>query len=265
MEVLKEFTELCEMIDDYNLETLQYSELLFLYEETKSKADAAKKSIENIYNKRALKARSSMDDAIAKANSKASKAPSAKLKRFYGRQAKKARMAYKKEIRDLDKWKADRLKKIDTGYVKTKAKVKKAAKPTKKPISSAMPSSKNATSVTTYTGSARQRGKQARSVKKMIKAPKTKKAAIATVIAATGAAGYQVYKNRMSKAARACGGKSGLEKQQCMINNRKQALMAQAQKLAGSMSKCDTTRDPTKCKAKIQSKIEKLKARATTD
>lgn len=72
-------------------------------------------------------------------------------------------------------------------------------------------------------------------------------------------AAYKLYKNYFSKAAKACAGKKGAEKDACMQAHRMKAKQAQAKVLMRGMSACKNSKDPAKCKAAIQAKIAKLK------
>lgn len=72
-------------------------------------------------------------------------------------------------------------------------------------------------------------------------------------------AAYKVYKNFFSKAAKACAGKKGAEKDACMQSYKVKAKQAQAKVLMNGMTACKKSKDPAKCKAAIQAKIAKLK------
>jgi len=72
---------------------------------------------------------------------------------------------------------------------------------------------------------------------------------------------YWVYKDYLSKAARACKDKRGKEKAICMKEFKKKAQAAKIQALQAGMSKCAKTKDPTSCKSKLQGKINKEKAK----
>lgn len=74
-----------------------------------------------------------------------------------------------------------------------------------------------------------------------------------------GYAAHKTYKNFFSKAAKACQGKTGTEKSQCMVNYRKSAIKLQIKDLMASSSACSKSKDPAKCKTKIKQKIDKLK------
>jgi hypothetical protein len=85
--------------------------------------------------------------------------------------------------------------------------------------------------------------------------------AAATVAAAAVAGAYKIYKNYFSKAARACKGKEGDAKQACMKKFKADAVKAEISALKSGMSKCAKSKDPAKCKAAIQKKIQGLQAK----
>ena len=85
--------------------------------------------------------------------------------------------------------------------------------------------------------------------------------AAAAVAAAATIASVKLYKRFLSKAAKACSGKSGLEKTSCMTKFKKQAQAAKVQALQSGIAKCSKSKDPTSCKAKLQGKINKEKAK----
>jgi len=74
--------------------------------------------------------------------------------------------------------------------------------------------------------------------------------------------GYKTFKRFFSKAARACANKSGAEKTACMQKFRKNAIKAQINDLNRAKSACKSTKNPQKCQASIQAKIEKLQSKA---
>jgi Tfp pilus assembly protein PilE len=84
---------------------------------------------------------------------------------------------------------------------------------------------------------------------------------VAVVVAAVAVLAYQAYKRFLSKAARSCKGKSGLDKTNCMVKYKKQAQAAKVKTLQSGMSKCAKTKDPAKCKTQLQGKISKEKAK----
>jgi len=81
----------------------------------------------------------------------------------------------------------------------------------------------------------------------------------AAVAAAAIYGGYKVYKNFLSKAARACKGSEN--KQACMQQHKNKALQAQISAVRSGASKCSTAKDPAKCKAAITAKLQKLQGK----
>jgi len=83
-----------------------------------------------------------------------------------------------------------------------------------------------------------------------------------TVLAAIALAGaYKIYKNYFSKAAQACKGKSGNEKDACMSNYQVQAYKLKQQALKKSLSLANKTKDSSKFKNKINSEINKINSK----
>jgi Arc/MetJ-type ribon-helix-helix transcriptional regulator len=72
-------------------------------------------------------------------------------------------------------------------------------------------------------------------------------------------ASYKVYKRFFSQSAKACRGKSGPERNQCLADFKKKALMAQIKDLQSATAGCSKTKNPAKCKAAIDKKIANLK------
>jgi len=67
---------------------------------------------------------------------------------------------------------------------------------------------------------------------------------------------YNVYKTYMSKAGRACAGRSGEDRQRCIGDYKVKAKIAA---YTSALSKCSKAKDPNKCQIKFKKKIEKLK------
>lgn len=80
-------------------------------------------------------------------------------------------------------------------------------------------------------------------------------AALAVTLAA------KVYKNYLSKAARACKGKKGPEKQQCMRKAKMNARKEKITSLTKAQGICSKTKNPGQCVAKLKLKIAKEKAK----
>jgi hypothetical protein len=74
-------------------------------------------------------------------------------------------------------------------------------------------------------------------------------------------ASYQVYKRFFSKAAKSCQGLSSVEKTSCMNKFKRDGIKAQISMLEKNKPKCSETKDPSKCKKKVDDKIRKLKAK----
>lgn len=85
--------------------------------------------------------------------------------------------------------------------------------------------------------------------------------AAAAAVALVVAGGYAIYKRYFSKAAKACKGKSGSERSVCIKKFKIDAIKAQISALNSGMGKCAKTKNPSKCKAAIQNKVAKLKAK----
>lgn len=86
--------------------------------------------------------------------------------------------------------------------------------------------------------------------------------ALAALIARTA---WRAYKDHISKAGKQCSAyKHGTsERKACEAKAKNAALQAQINVLKTGMGKCTKSKDPAKCKASIQSKIEKVKGKMT--
>ncbi len=73
-----------------------------------------------------------------------------------------------------------------------------------------------------------------------------------------------VYKRFYSKAAKACNNKGGALKTSCMNKYKRDAMKKQVSDLAKGSTACSKTKDPAKCKQKIQTKIRRLKSKLGT-
>lgn len=72
---------------------------------------------------------------------------------------------------------------------------------------------------------------------------------------------YKVYKNFLSKAAQACAGKKGTEKDACMQAYKNKAAQAQMQTLNKVKVACKKSKDPAKCNAIVMAKMQKIRAK----
>jgi len=69
---------------------------------------------------------------------------------------------------------------------------------------------------------------------------------------------YKLYKAKYSPASKACANRSGEEKTACMKQYRINALSQQLLDLKQAIKACDKSKDPTKCKAKVNKYIGKV-------
>lgn len=81
------------------------------------------------------------------------------------------------------------------------------------------------------------------------------------IVGYTGALIGTIWKQYLTKAARACRGLSGLEKKSCMVKFKRQAVKKQISVAASNKSKCAKTKNPGICSNKLDGKIRKLKAK----
>jgi len=81
----------------------------------------------------------------------------------------------------------------------------------------------------------------------------------ATVAAAAILAASTIYKQHLSKAARACKDFVGPKRAICLKKYKELALKNQLQALSSKMSSCSKDKNPEKCKMKIQKKINSIK------
>ena len=102
-------------------------------------------------------------------------------------------------------------------------------------------------------------------VKKIWKTIVTHDGKIASIVLAslaiTGA--YKVYKKYFSKAAKACAGKSGLEKDACMTNYEVKALTLRKSVLSKTLKASKKTTDSKKYIDRIKSEIKRIEVKIT--
>lgn len=72
-------------------------------------------------------------------------------------------------------------------------------------------------------------------------------------------AGYKIYKNYLSRAAKSCAGSP--DKSTCMKQFKNKATQAQISQLRSGSGKCAQSKDPGKCKAAINAKISSLQGK----
>ena len=72
-------------------------------------------------------------------------------------------------------------------------------------------------------------------------------------------AAYKTYQRFFSRAAKACKGKSGADKTNCMLQFKIKALEAQVADLNAAKRGCNVSRRPVKCNVVLEKKIQKIK------
>ena len=92
----------------------------------------------------------------------------------------------------------------------------------------------------------------------------TKRVGYVILIAAVTAAAHRSYKMYLTKAARACKGKKGTDKRDCMVKFQKAAYQAKINAYAKARGDCGKTSNPEKCKRKLDTKIKKVKYRLSS-
>ena len=83
----------------------------------------------------------------------------------------------------------------------------------------------------------------------------------AAMIASILFVSYKLYTRFLSKATRSCKGKSGVEKTSCINKFRREAQKERVKYLEQSIKHCSKTKNPEKCKTKVNQKIRKQKAK----
>lgn len=84
--------------------------------------------------------------------------------------------------------------------------------------------------------------------------------AAAAIAALVITVAYKTYKRFLSKGAKACKKYSGDKKTSCMYRYKRYATNKRVEDLNQGKEACKHTKDPSKCVAKIDKKITKLKA-----
>ena len=87
---------------------------------------------------------------------------------------------------------------------------------------------------------------------------KAGKAGAVALAAAAIYAGVKVYQRFMSQAAKSCSGQSGSAKSACMAKYKANAIKGQIAATQRGVSACAKAKDPVKCKASIQGRVQKL-------
>lgn len=85
----------------------------------------------------------------------------------------------------------------------------------------------------------------------------TKAAIAVATIAAILAGAYYVYKRYLSQATKTCQGKSGQDRQRCVLMFKINGAKAAILKLRENLPKCEYKKNPDRCKFQIQKQISK--------
>jgi len=85
--------------------------------------------------------------------------------------------------------------------------------------------------------------------------------AAAAAVAAAVVAGAKIYKRYLSKAAKACKDKGGTARTACIQKFKMDAQKAKIGAMQKGIAACSKTKDPSKCKASLQTKVAKEKAK----
>ena len=85
--------------------------------------------------------------------------------------------------------------------------------------------------------------------------------AIMGIAAIAAAAGMLAYRKKFSPAAKACASREGTDKKACVNKFKIDAQKAKIAVMTKGLAACGKTKDPAKCKAKLQAKIAKEKAK----
>lgn len=117
-----------------------------------------------------------------------------------------------------------------------------------------------------YIKSAYLNTQQAKEIEKTLKMYKSTKiisgVALASLIIYTS---YQIYKDTNDKYKKNCEKKTGKDKEKCILNNRIIALKKRLNFLNGATIKCNKSKDPVKCKDKLDEEILKLNEKLKED
>ena len=111
-----------------------------------------------------------------------------------------------------------------------------------------------------YLKSAYLNTQQAKEIEKTLKMYKNTKiisgVALASLIIYTS---FQIYKDTNDKYKKNCEKKTGKDKEKCILNNRIIALKKRLNFLNGATIKCNKSKDPVKCKDKLDEEMLKIK------
>ena len=80
---------------------------------------------------------------------------------------------------------------------------------------------------------------------------------ITLLIATAAMIGYKVYKRYFTVAGKTCAGKSGYNKEVCITNVKIKAIEETIKTYKDNIKSCKLTKDPNKCKERINKLIQK--------
>lgn len=79
------------------------------------------------------------------------------------------------------------------------------------------------------------------------------------LVSIASAVSYKIYKQYLTKAAKACKDKKGLAKEECMTKFKREGLKKQLNILQKGLVDCKNTKDPKLCQEKMKKKIDGIK------
>ena len=253
---------------DYLTETEATDIIMFLAEGTvknhlagiKAEAKANVAKIRDIGTSKEVKAMKHQDMSIKALSDSPGvnmSAPSTKAKVARIKEATKARIAA------IRKWVADQIAKVIAGAKKAAAAVRARFNSVRGNVAAKLKKAPAETGTVKTAGKGPSVGQKLSGLGSKVAGAakgKGKYAAGAAGAAVVGYGGAKLYKNYLSKAARACAGKTGEDKAKCMAKFRTEAAKVRLEYLKSSMEKCKGTGDPDLCKKMIKEQIDlKLK------
>ncbi len=180
-------------------------------------------------------------------------APSTKVK------IERFKVATKNRIASIRAWAASQIQKVNEAFKKAVDAARARFSSVKGNIAAKLKKAPQPTGVVKNAGKSPSLGQKisgaASKVGGAIKGKGGKYAAGAAGAALVGYGGAKLYKNYLSKAARACAGKTGEEKAKCMAKFRTEAAKVRLEYLKSSMDKCKGTGDPDLCKKMIKEQM----------
>lgn len=174
---------------------------------------------------------------------------------------KEIKTKYKKKNDDLKKYRDDALDKTKEIAISTAdSQTQEYADELNEKILDMIEEKKQRIKQLYFIRSANLNAQQAKEIEKAIKTYKTTKIisgiALASLIIYTS---YQIYKDTNNKYQKNCEKKPGKIREKCILNNRIISLKKRLDFLNGASIKCNKSKDPVKCKDKLDEEILKIK------